>query len=107
MHQSAFEPRRVEFSHPIVGFRLVLQYLVQLDDESGCMFCIPESCGHGYLALAPNTDLVYQASVPYPPKSAAGVRHDHPAFNIVWPGLIKVISSLDHNWPSFSSGTTA
>jgi dTDP-4-dehydrorhamnose 3,5-epimerase len=48
---------------------------------------------------------VYHASVPYAPKSATGVRHDDPAFNIVWPGLIKVISSQDQNWPSFSSGT--
>src|SRR5262245_61496142 len=50
----------------------------KLDDESGCMLYIPEGCGHGYLTLAPNTDLVYQASVAYAPKSATGVRHDGP-----------------------------
>jgi hypothetical protein len=43
---------------------------IELDDESGRMLYIPEGCGHGYLTLAPNTDLVYQASVPY-----AGQRH--------------------------------
>jgi dTDP-4-dehydrorhamnose 3,5-epimerase len=75
----------------------------KLDDESGRMLYIPEGCGHGYLTLAPNTDLVYQASVPYAPGSATGVRHDDPAFNIVWPGAINVVSTQDQNWPSFSS----
>ena len=71
--------------------------------NSGRMLYIPEGCGHGYLTLAPNTDLVYQASVPYAPGSATGVRHDDPAFNIVWPSAINVISSQDQNWPSFSA----
>ena len=78
----------------------------ELDDESGRMLYIPEGCGHGYLTLAQNTDLVYQASVPYAPQSATGVRHDDPAFNIVWPGAIEVISLQDQNWPSFSKGAT-
>ena len=77
---------------------------IELDDESGRMLYIPEGCGHGYLTMAMNTDLVYQTSVPYAPKSATGVRYNDPAFNIVWPGAIKVISTQDQNWPSFSSG---
>lgn len=77
----------------------------ELDDESGRLLYIPEGCAHGYLTLAPNTDLVYQASVPYAPKSATGVRHDDPAFKIVWPQAVKVISSQDQNWPNFLSDT--
>lgn len=77
---------------------------VELDEESGRMLYIPEGCGHGYLTLAPNTDLVYQASVPYAPKSATGVRHDDPAFGITWPGTINVISQQDQNWPAFVDG---
>lgn len=79
---------------------------IELDDESGRMLYIAEGCGHGYLTLAANTDLVYQASVPYSPKSATGVRHDDPAFNIVWPEPIKVISQQDLHWPDFSDGAT-
>jgi dTDP-4-dehydrorhamnose 3,5-epimerase len=79
----------------------------ELDDESGRMLYIPEGCGHGYLTLAPKTDLVYQASVPYEPKSATGVRYDDPMFNIVWPGPINVVSSQDQNWPIFSSDRAA
>jgi dTDP-4-dehydrorhamnose 3,5-epimerase len=78
----------------------------ELDDESSRMLYIPEGCGHGYLTLASNTDLVYQASVPYAPGSATGVRFDDPAFSIVWPGTINVISPQDQNWPSFSKGAS-
>jgi dTDP-4-dehydrorhamnose 3,5-epimerase len=78
----------------------------ELDEESGRMLYIPEGCAHGYLTLAPSTDLVYQASVAYAPQSATGVRYDDPAFNIVWPGAIKVISPQDKNWPGFSNRVT-
>ncbi len=75
-----------------------------LDDQSGRMLYIPEGCGHGYLTLAPDTDLVYQTSVPYAPSCARGIRYDDPAFNIVWPGPVKVISRQDLDWPDFSNG---
>jgi len=74
---------------------------IELDEETGRMLYIPEGCGHGYLTLAPDTELVYQASVPYAPQSAIGVRHDDPAFKITWPGKINVISQQDRNWPAF------
>jgi dTDP-4-dehydrorhamnose 3,5-epimerase len=66
------------------------------------MLYVPEGCGHGYLTLGPNTDLVYQASVPYASTSATGVRYDDPAFNILWPGAINLVSPQDQNWPNFS-----
>jgi dTDP-4-dehydrorhamnose 3,5-epimerase len=76
---------------------------IELNEESGRMLYIPEGCAHGYLTLVPNCDLVYQASVPYAPESAAGARHDDPAFKIEWPGPINMISPQDLNWPSFSA----
>jgi len=72
----------------------------ELNDESGRMLYIPEGCAHGYLTLAPGTDLVYQASVPYAPGNARGVRHDDPALGIVWPRSIDVISVQDLGWPA-------
>jgi dTDP-4-dehydrorhamnose 3,5-epimerase len=80
---------------------------VELDAESGRALYIPEGCGHGYLTLSAETDLAYQASVPYAPASATGVRYDDPAFGIEWPAPIKVISAQDRNWPSFPAATTA
>jgi dTDP-4-dehydrorhamnose 3,5-epimerase len=76
----------------------------ELDDESGRVFYIPEGCGHGYLTLAPNTDLVYHASVPYAPESTTGVRHDDPTRNIVWLGVIKVVSPQACTGPLTRSG---
>lgn len=72
-----------------------------LDAESGRMLYIPEGCAHGYMTLEPNTDLAYQSSVPYTPKSVRGLRYDDPAFGIVWPEPVKVISYQDLNWPGF------
>jgi dTDP-4-dehydrorhamnose 3,5-epimerase len=72
---------------------------VQLDEEAGRMLYIPVGCGHAYLTLTANVDLVYQASVPYAPGSATGLRHDDPAFAIVWPSKINVISAQDRDWP--------
>lgn len=79
---------------------------VELDAESGRMLYIPEGCGHGYLTLEPETDLSYQASVSYAPKHANGVRFDDPAFGIIWPGPINVVSAQDRGWPSFSPATS-
>jgi dTDP-4-dehydrorhamnose 3,5-epimerase len=79
---------------------------MDLDEESGRMLYIPEGCAHGYLTREPNTDLTYQASVPYAPKSARGVRYDDSAFGIVWPEPVKVVSQQDLNWPEFSVGAT-
>jgi len=76
-------------------------YGVELSAESGRMLYIPEGCAHGYLTLAPDTDLSYQASVPYAPESARGVRHDDPAFGILWPRSIEVISKQDACWETF------
>lgn len=75
-----------------------------LDEESGRMLYIPEGCAHGYQTLTPNTDLTYQASVPYAPKCAGGVRYNDPAFGIIWPQPVKVISQQDLTWPDFSVG---
>lgn len=77
---------------------------VELDEASGRMLYIPEGCGHAYLTLAPDTDVAYQASVPYAPSSATGARYDDPAFSIAWPGAIKVVSSQDQGWPLLSRG---
>ncbi|HUN72265.1 MAG TPA: dTDP-4-dehydrorhamnose 3,5-epimerase family protein [Steroidobacteraceae bacterium] len=71
---------------------------IELNADNGRMLYIPEGCAHGYLTLVPDTDLTYQASVPYAPGSATGVRHDDPAFGIVWPRSIEVLSKQDAGW---------
>jgi dTDP-4-dehydrorhamnose 3,5-epimerase len=79
---------------------------IELDHASGRMLYIPEGCGHGFLTLTSDTDLVYQASVGYAPQSATGVRHDDPAFAIAWPHPVEVISAQDRNWAPFEPGSS-
>lgn len=76
---------------------------VELDAEQGRALYIPEGCGHGYITLTDDADLAYQASVPYAPSSATGVRYDDPALAIAWPVPVKVISAQDKGWPLLDS----
>jgi dTDP-4-dehydrorhamnose 3,5-epimerase len=39
----------------------------------------------------------------YHPELARGVRWDDPAFGIVWPAAVEVISARDRTYPDFES----
>jgi len=72
-----------------------------LSAENRHMLYIPEGCGHALLTLTDNTEVFYQMSEFYHPESARGVRFDDPAFEIVWPEKIEVISERDRKCPNF------
>jgi dTDP-4-dehydrorhamnose 3,5-epimerase len=62
---------------------------------------IPEGCAHGFLTLEENTEALYQMSESYHPETARGVRWNDPAFGIVWPGVVEMISERDRSFPDF------
>jgi dTDP-4-dehydrorhamnose 3,5-epimerase len=62
---------------------------------------IPEGCAHGFLTLEDETEAFYQMSEFYHPEAARGVRWNDPAFGIVWPGTVEVISERDRSLPDF------
>ena len=62
---------------------------------------VPDGCGHGFLTLEDGSEVFYQMSQFYNPQAARGVRWDDPAFGIVWPGEVKVISERDRSYPNF------
>jgi dTDP-4-dehydrorhamnose 3,5-epimerase len=62
---------------------------------------IPEGCAHGFLTLEDDTEVFYQISESYHPEAARGVRWDDPAFGIVWPEVVEVISDRDRTYPDF------
>lgn len=66
------------------------------------MIYIPEGFAHGFLTLEDKTEILYQMSEFYHPELSRGVRWNDPAFEIVWPGKIEVISDRDKNYPDFS-----
>jgi dTDP-4-dehydrorhamnose 3,5-epimerase len=65
------------------------------------MLYIPEGCGHGFLTLEDETEVFYQMSEFYNAESARGVRWNDPAFQIVWPGEVEVISQRDGAYPTY------
>lgn len=78
------------------------QYVgVELTADNRRALYIPEGFGHGYLTLSDDTDIFYQVSAFYAPDAASGVRWNDPAFGIVWPGEVKLVSERDAQYPDF------
>jgi len=75
----------------------------ELTAENRVAFFVPEGCGHGFLTLEDNTEVIYQMSGYYHPEAAQGIRWDDPAFQIAWPAPVEVISERDCNHPEFQS----
>ena len=74
---------------------------VLLTADKRNMVYIPEGCAHGFLTLADETEVFYQMSEFYSPESARGVRWNDPAFQIIWPDAVEVISERDRTYPDF------
>ncbi len=74
-------------------------YGATLSADNGQMLFIPEGCAHGCQSLEDNTEFLYMASAEFSPTHATGVRHDDPAFAIVWPAPVTLMSEQDRNWP--------
>ena len=76
---------------------------VELTAENRKMIYVPEGFAHGSLSLEANTEVFYQMSEFYTPDCARGVRWSDPAFGIVWPGDVTVISERDNQYPDFTT----
>lgn len=76
---------------------------ILLSSQKHNMVYIPEGCAHGFLTLRDETEVFYQMAEFYHPESARGVRWDDPAFQIVWPAKVEVISERDRTYPNFES----
>ena len=75
---------------------------VVLTAEKRNLVYVPEHCGHGFLTLEDETEVFYQISEFYNPEAARGFRWNDPAFQIVWPGRVEVISERDRTYPDFA-----
>ncbi|CAN5672767.1 dTDP-4-dehydrorhamnose 3,5-epimerase [soil metagenome] len=78
----------------------------ELDPESGRAVYLPEGVAHGFLTLAPDTELSYQISAAYQPDAAIGFRWDDPEVAIAWPAEPSLLSDRDRGLPNLS-GLTA
>lgn len=76
---------------------------VVLTSDKRNMMYVPEGCAHGFLTLEDRSEVFYQMSEFYSPESARGVRWDDPAFQIVWPEKVEVISERDRTYADFDT----
>jgi len=70
-----------------------------LDPGNMLQVFAPRGVAHGFLTLAPATELQYQISSPHRPEAGRGLRWDDPGAAIPWPHAPAVISSRDTGYP--------
>lgn len=63
---------------------------------------IPEGCAHGFQTLSDNSEVLYLMGASFAPEAARGFRYDDPAFGIVWPEPVTVVSPKDLSYPPYS-----
>ena len=75
---------------------------VELSAGDLCALYIPRGCGHGFMTLSPNTDVLYQFSEFHRPGVEKGIRWDDPGLAITWPTAPAVMSERDRALPLMS-----
>jgi dTDP-4-dehydrorhamnose 3,5-epimerase len=66
------------------------------------MLYVPEGFAHGFLTLEDDTEVFYQMSEFHEPAASRGFRWNDPAFSIMWPEPVQVISDRDRSYPDFT-----
>jgi dTDP-4-dehydrorhamnose 3,5-epimerase len=74
---------------------------VKLSAQNRNMLYIPKDFAHGFQTLVDNTEVFYQMSAQYSPRSARGVRWNDPAFGIEWPLQVQVINARDDSYEDY------
>ena len=74
-------------------------YGIKLSEKNSMSLYVPKNFAHGYLTLEDNTEIFYQSSTRYHPKSEAGIHWNDPKIGIVWSITPKIISEKDSRWP--------
>jgi dTDP-4-dehydrorhamnose 3,5-epimerase len=74
----------------------------EISDQDHRLLYIPPGCAHGFLTLAPDSEVSYFVSAPYSPELEKGVRYNDPLLkDIKWPIPIEVISAKDLGFPDY------
>lgn len=76
-------------------------HAVELTADNHEMLYIPEGVAHGFQTLVDETEIYYQMTAFHVPEAARGVRWNDPAFGIVWPDDVTIISSRDRSYADF------
>lgn len=77
-------------------------HAVELSSGNRAGLFIPKGMAHGFQTRRDDTELLYMIVGPYQPAAARGVRWNDPAFDIVWPEALTVISPRDEAFPDWA-----
>lgn len=75
---------------------------LELSDQNGKSFLIPEGCAHGFQVLKSNSKVLYFHSNFWNPEFEAGIIFNDPKVNIKWPLTKYFLSKKDLNLPNIS-----
>jgi dTDP-4-dehydrorhamnose 3,5-epimerase len=76
---------------------------VELTEDSGRAFYIPQGFAHGFQTLSDSSEVYYQMSAFYAPGFARGFRWNDPAIGIKWPDAVRTMALRDQQYPDFST----
>ena len=76
---------------------------IELSADERTAIYVPPGVAHGFLTLEDGCEVEYAMSTPYVAEAARGLRWDDPAFGIVLPGEVRVISERDRSYPDLMS----
>lgn len=75
---------------------------LELSAAAGNALYVPPGVAHGFLTLEDDSEVHYAMDAFHAPEAARGARWDDPAFGIVWPEAVAVVSERDRSWPGFA-----
>jgi dTDP-4-dehydrorhamnose 3,5-epimerase len=76
---------------------------VELSAANHRAIYVPEGFAQGYQALTDGAAMSYSTTRAFAPAHATGVRYNDPAFGIVWPAPITMVSTADTVWADFTA----
>jgi dTDP-4-dehydrorhamnose 3,5-epimerase len=77
-------------------------HAVELSAQNRCALYVPEGCAHGFQTLLDDSEVSYSISTPFVAAAARGVRWNDPAFGIIWPLPVGMISARDRELADFT-----
>ena len=79
---------------------------VELSAENWRQLLVPAGFAHGYLTLAPMTEVIYKVTAPYAPEHDHGLLWSDPALGIDWGVAEPVLSDKDKALPLLAEITS-
>lgn len=77
-------------------------FALELSAANRLALYLPPGVAHGFLTLEDGCEVFYQMSELFDPTAGRGVRWNDPAFGIVWPAAVEMISERDRDYPDFA-----